>query len=294
MQRVTLAQPVTLQGSGLFSAQPATIRIAPSNDGSGIRFAFDANAQATIEATIGNLSPRPVHPVFTQMHPRCTTLGTAHDTHSVATIEHIMSTLFGLGITDGLITISSASDHPEIPILDGSAKPFTDAIRGAGLRTLSTTIEPIRVHERIQLSNGDASIVIEPSQQPGYTYHIDYPGTPIGSTSVSWSGDTDEYTQHIAPARTFSLEHETKAMQSAGLFTHLTTRDMLVIGADGPIDNDWRLPDECARHKLLDLIGDLALVGSPLIAKVIATRSGHTLAHEAARAILAQQHESKI
>jgi UDP-3-O-acyl-N-acetylglucosamine deacetylase len=69
---------------------------------------------------------------------------------------------------------------------------------------------------------------------------------------------------------------------------------MLVIGADGPIDNDWRLPDECARHKLLDLIGDLALVGSPLIAKVIATRSGHTLAHEAARAILAQQHESKI
>ena len=282
MQRVTLAQPATLVGTGLFSAIHSRLTIAPI-DQTGIVFDLMGTR---IPAHIDALSLRPVHPVFAQLKPRCTSVGT--DTNSVATIEHLMSALTGLGITDALITIESDEPHTEIPILDGSAKPFVDAILDAGLQQLDKTIEPLIVHEPITVVDGNASITIEPSGTPEYTYHIDYPDTPIGSASVTWSGDRDEYINHIAPARTFSLQHEAQQMQAAGLFTHLTTSDMLVIGPDGPIDNAFRLPDECARHKLLDLIGDLALIGRPLLGRVTATRSGHALAHEAARALLAQ------
>lgn len=284
MQRTTLAQPVTLKGVGLFSAQHARITIAPSDSTQGIY--FNLNNQ-TIPAHIDALSSRPVHPVFAHLKPRCTSVG--NPTNSVATIEHLLSALAGLSITDAMITIESQHPHAEIPIIDGSSKPFVDAILNAGIKTRDEKTSPIIVHDRITLVDAESSIVIEPSDTPSYTYHLEYPNTPITSASVTWTGDQQDYISKIAPARTFSLEHEATQMQAAGLFTHLTPRDMLVIGSDGPIDNAYRLKDECARHKLLDLIGDLALVGAPLIAKVTATRSGHALAHESARAILAQQ-----
>ena len=218
------------------------------------------------------------------MKPRCTSVG--DNTGSVATIEHILSALAGLGVTDATIKVDSESPHAEIPIVDGSALPFVDAILAAGIRTLDTTIEPIVVRETIEVHDGNSSIVIEPSDSTSYTYHIDYADSPIGMSSVSWLDDRDEYATSIAPARTFSLEHEANQMHAAGLFTHLTPQDMLVIGDDGPIDNAYRLNEECARHKLLDLIGDLALVGAPIIANINANQSGHALAHDAARAIL--------
>ncbi len=288
MHRVTLAQSASLSGCGLFSGQPASLTIAPGSAGCGIVFDI---AQLRIPATIDALSHRPVHPAFSQLKPRCTTLGSGD--HSVATIEHIMSALAGLGITDAIIHVESQSEHPEIPIFDGSSKPMVDAILAAGLRTLDGSVEPIILSQPIRVGDGNASIVIEPSSSASYTYNLDYPGTSIAAASVTWSGDRDEYIEHVAPARTFSLQHEAQAMQSAGLFSHLSPSDMLVIGPDGPIDNAYRLPDECARHKLLDLIGDLALVGAPLIARVIATRSGHALAHEAALAICAQIHRAQ-
>lgn len=284
MQRTTLAQPVTLEGIALFSAQHTRVTIAPGTNAQGIVFQID---DQTIPAHIKALSLRPVHPVFAHLKPRCTSVGNA--THSVATIEHILSALIGLGISDATISVENEHAHREIPIVDGSSKPFVDAIMNVGIETQAHPLAPIRVHETISVFDNDASIVIEPSESPSYTYHLDYPNAPMSSASVSWSGDRDDYIEHIAPARTFSLEHEATQMHAAGLFTHLTTRDMLVIGPDGPIDNAYRLPDECARHKLLDLIGDLALVGAPLIAKISATRSGHALAHEAARAIVDQQ-----
>ncbi len=282
MKRVTLKQPsASISGIGLFSAQPATITIAPNESSSGIVFAFK---DTIIPARIDALSTRPVHPVFAQMKPRCTSVG--NDACTIATIEHILSALAGTGVTDATIRIDSESAHAEIPIVDGSSMPFVDIILAVGTRLLDTTIEPIVVRETIEIRDGDSSIVIEPSDSTSYTYHIDYSDSPIGMSSVSWFGERDEYITSIAPARTFSLEREANQMHAAGLFTHLTPQDMLVIGDDGPIDNAYRLNEECARHKLLDLIGDLTLVGSPIIAKISATQSGHALAHEAARAIL--------
>ena len=284
MQRITLNQSTQpISGIGLFSAQPATITIEPNESATGIVFAFK---DQQIPAHIGSLSTRPAHPVFAQMKPRCTSVG--NNTHTIATIEHILSALAGLGVTDAIIQIQSDAAHAEIPILDGSSMPFVEAILDAGTQQLDTTIEPIRVRETIEVRDADALISIEPSETPSYTYHIDYPDSPIGMSSVTWYGDRDEYISSVAPARTFSLEHEANQMQSLGLFTHLTPEDMLVIGDDGPIDNDFRIDEECARHKLLDLIGDLAMVGAPIVAKISANRSGHALAHDAARAILDQ------
>jgi UDP-3-O-acyl N-acetylglucosamine deacetylase len=282
VHRITLAQPTKpIAGVGLFSAQDAAVSILPGEPATGIVFTLNGTS---IPAHIDALSSRPAHPIFAQMKPRCSSVGAGSQV--IATVEHVMSALTGMGITDAIIDVHAGSDHAEIPIADGSSKPFTDAIINAGTRELEATVDPIRVRQTIEVRDGDASIIIEPSDTVSYTYHIDYPNTAIGTASESWAGDRDEYINQVAPARTFSLEHEANQMHAAGLFTHLTPRDMLVIGEDGPIENVFRFENECARHKLLDLIGDLALVGAPLIAEVSATRSGHALAHDAARAIL--------
>lgn len=137
-------------------------------------------------------------------------------------------------------------------------------------------------------------ILIEPRAEPGtrFTYHLDYgPDPALQPQTAEWTlspdADPASYADQIAPARTFSLESEATAMRSLGLFAHLTPRDMLVLSPTGPIDNAFRFENEPARHKLLDLIGDLALLARPLQANITASRAGHALNHQAARHLLA-------
>ena len=283
MQRTTLKASVNISGVGLFSAQPISLKFCPSHDQSGIVFQHQGTL---IPAHIDQLSALPVHQAFAQMKPRCTSLCTQG--MNIATIEHVLSALCGLGITDAIIEIETQSAHCELPIMDGSAIDFIHAIERVGIQTLDTTVEPIRVTERIIIDEGDASIAIEPADSPSYTYTIDYPQPAITNTTVSWNGDANDYADRIANARTFCLKDEADAMQAAGMFTHLGPSDMLVIGDDGPIENTLRHEHECALHKLLDLIGDLSLIGRPLCAKVTAIKSGHSMAHQAAAAIIRQ------
>lgn len=284
MHRSTLNDSVRFAGSGLFSAQPCALTISPSTNQTGITF---HRAGAIVPAHIANLSALPVHRAFATMKPRCTSV--CNESTNIATIEHLLSALVGIGITDADIEIRSQSPHCEIPIMDGSSLDFVHAINEVGIKVLNSTIEPITIAEPIVIQEGDASITIEPSDTPMYSYSIDYPNSPIPSTLVTWNGDVQDYTERIAPARTFCLEHEADAMHSAGLFSHLKISDLLVIGDAGPIENTYRHEHECALHKLLDLIGDLALVGRPLCAKVSAIKSGHAMTHRAARAIIGQQ-----
>ncbi len=283
----TLAHPVRLSGTGLFSAQPSTLTISPTTTGeSGIFFVHNATQ---IPAHIDHLSALPVHPAFAQMSPRCTSV--AAGAINIATIEHVLSALIGVGITDAKIEVESNHDHTEIPIMDGSSIDFVNAIISAGTKTLDTSIaptEPITISKTILIEQDGSSIIIEPAKSLSYTYTLEYDCPSIADTTVSWQGDPDEYINTIAPARTFCLEHEAQAMRAAGMFTHLTPKDMLVIGDNGPIENTLRHKHECAYHKLLDLIGDLSLVGRPMIAKVTAIKSGHSMAHRAARAIVDQ------
>ena len=225
------------------------------------------------------------------MKARCTSISRG-DTN-IATVEHLLSALSGTGITDAIIEIQADSTHCEIPIMDGSSLSFVNAIQTVGIRTLKSQIESISINKPIRIEDGGSSITIEPADSPSYAYTLDYsspslPAPPIPSATVVWNGDSHDYISRIAPARTFCLQHEADALSAAGMFDHLSTEDMLVIGDTGPINNAYRCDHECAMHKLLDLIGDLSLVGRPLRAKVTAIKSGHAMAHLAADAIVKQ------
>jgi UDP-3-O-acyl-N-acetylglucosamine deacetylase len=148
------------------------------------------------------------------------------------------------------------------------------------------------ISREIVVERSGASIVARPRAGGGclYRYELDYgAGAPIVAQAAEWDsgeGDSAEtYAREVAPARTFCLESEARAMQAAGLFKGLSPRDLLVIGERGPIENQYRFENEPARHKLLDLIGDLALAGRPLVGEVVATRAGHALNHEMAVAL---------
>lgn len=279
--RRTIAREVTCAGPGLFTGADAIVALHPSEAGRGILL---QSHSTTVPLTIESLSERPIHPVFATVKPRCTSIRVGE--HAVGTVEHLCSAIAGLGITDLLIS----TDAPEIPILDGSALPFVEAILAAGRRELTARLEPITLRAPVEIRDADASLIAEPADSIDYTYELDYgSSSPIPPGAARWTGDPHDYETNIAPARTFSTHREATQMQSLGLFARFTTRDLLVVGEHGPIDNAWRFPDEPARHKLLDLIGDLTLLGRPLRARVRAHKTGHAHTHALVRAILAQQ-----
>jgi UDP-3-O-acyl-N-acetylglucosamine deacetylase len=288
--RRTLSRPVEVSGVGLFTAAPAVVRIEPSPPGCGIRFRRDSAEGGELPARIEYLASESAG------HARNTVL--QHGRFTVMTVEHILSALAGMGITDALIDISG----PEIPIGDGSAMPFVKGILEAGFQTSTGEgIHAIEIVREIKVCTEKAVIIARPRDEPGarYRYELDYgPDAPIGPQSAEldilpfeWTlphgiGSFRDYAVQVSPSRTFCLESEAIAMRAAGQFRHVTPREMLVIGARGPIDNAMRFENEPARHKLLDLIGDLALVGRPIQGEIIANRAGHVLNHRMVRALL--------
>ncbi len=275
--RQTLASAVTISGTGLFTSQPATITFKPGASGLTL-------AQAGIAVPVRSraLDPAPIHPAFAGSPARSTNL--ACKSARVATVEHALSALVGLGITDCDIEL----EGPEVPILDGSAMPFVSAIMQAGLKSPGTTVEPITITRPVTVGHHNATISATPRVMPGWSiaYTLDYgEGSPLGVQTAIWDGSPAMYVKAVAHARTFCMEHEAHALRRAGLFQSLTPADMLVIGNDGPIDNAYRMTGEPAAHKLLDAIGDLALAGRPIQADIIAIRSGHALNHKLAEAL---------
>lgn len=275
----TLKAKAIIQGNALFTAAPSRCIIHPSEPNTGLSFLHNGS---TIRVHPNSISNAPVHPAFASIPPRCSAVTDGQNT--VWLVEHILSALSGLGITNALIE----TDHHELPILDGSSLLFTNAIRKVGIENQSTPIEPIRLTKPIRVEHNDTWIQALPSENTSYHYTIDYgPTSPITQASVQWNNDSTQYETKIAHARTFCLDHEAEALSQAGLFKHLEFSDMLVLGPNGPIDNALRDPHECALHKLLDLIGDVALLGTPICADIKAHKSGHALAHKLVQAIIA-------
>jgi UDP-3-O-acyl-N-acetylglucosamine deacetylase len=307
-----MSESRTITGRGLFTGREASIAFAPA---SGVAFTV---AGRPIAAHVSQ-----VVPASGPLGGRSTNI--QHAGASALTIEHALSALAGLNIWDAAVTLRATDDvggTVEVPILDGSALDFVRAIDALGLVCASSDAEAdessrkprigqeedkkaeptprpppsgrgsraSRLRRSIRVDDPKTGAFIEaaPSETLRYRYELSYPpGSGIGDQAAEWSGDAAEYRREIAPARTFCLEREAQAMRAAGLFTHLTPRDMLVIAPDGrPIDNELRFGNEPARHKLLDLIGDLALLGGRLIADVRAVRSGHALTHEFCRRVL--------
>lgn len=277
--RRTLISAARLSGVGLFTGKQGQVAFLPAQGGEGITIRR-TDSPGAAPATLASLAePPPGIPA------RNTTLRAGAE---ILTVEHIMSALAGLGITDVAIEVTG----PELPIMDGSAEPFVRALWAAGLRYAGMDVAPLRLQREVAVTGKDgATVVAKPRPQTGasYTYELDYgPGGVISpqSATLDTARPDASYLRNVAPARTFCTEAEAAAMAKAGLFKHLTARDMLVIGPQGPIDNAYRFENEPARHKLLDLIGDLSLVGRPIQAEIIAHKSGHALNHAMARALL--------
>ncbi|MBL8991654.1 MAG: UDP-3-O-acyl-N-acetylglucosamine deacetylase [Phycisphaerae bacterium] len=288
----TLARPLTCSGVGLFSSLPSTLTVAPRPAGHGVCFRrTDQPEQPLIPALVNHVFARPRQTVLS---PEA---GSARP--AVHTVEHLLSALAAFGVTDCLCEL----DGPEVPMMDGSALPFVEAIGASGVvparppdRGPAPLLVPLVAERPITVSLDGGMIQALPPDGPwlDVEYYLDYgPGAPIAAQSARWRLDAAEpdparYAREIAPARTFCTKAEADAMRAAGLFGHLQPRDVLVIDQDGPVDTRYRLEHEPARHKVLDVIGDLSLAGRPIHARVIATRSGHALNHSLVRALLEQ------
>jgi UDP-3-O-acyl-N-acetylglucosamine deacetylase len=285
-------RPISITGVGLFSGKPATLHILPAPLGQGLCIRRARTTDAPTPLTINFLSTRREHTCFPPgVTGRNSTIAPSRDSDfAFATVEHVLSALAGLRIHSALLEL----EGPEVPILEGSSLPFVDALLSAGWSASPTPAPPLvleRVVEVIDERSG-SRIRATPREAPGtsYSYHLDYgPASLFPAQAAEFDSARDDYAAGVAPARTFSFLHEAQAMQKLGLFAHLSPRDMLVLNERGrPIDNTLRFENEPARHKLLDLIGDVALLGRPIQADIVAERSGHALTHELVREILRQ------
>ncbi|MDA1007897.1 MAG: UDP-3-O-acyl-N-acetylglucosamine deacetylase [Planctomycetota bacterium] len=262
----TVGREVVVRGKGLLLGQAAELIICPADSGTGIVFErIDLDPPVAIPAIAENVSHR----------PRRTTLRSGDTT--IETIEHCMSSLAGLGIDNAVLKLRG----PELPIGDGSALLFTTPLLEAGLVAQDAPRKIYKLTEPIVIEEGGAMIAVMPHADPGLhvVFDLDYKDNAhrIGRQTWNYDTATGDYISDVAPCRTFSLKEEAEALWAAGMCRHLTPRDVLVIGDDGPIDNVLRFDNEPVRHKVLDLIGDLYLTGCQLSCRVLAHRSGHNL-----------------
>ncbi|MBI4567591.1 MAG: UDP-3-O-[3-hydroxymyristoyl] N-acetylglucosamine deacetylase [Planctomycetes bacterium] len=262
----TLQRPVTRAGPGLHLGEEARVTLLPAPPGAGILFArTDLPGSPEIPAT-------EAYAVAGSRHQRRTML--RREEAEVHTVEHLLSAFYGLGVTNARVEI----DRAELPGLDGSAQEWVRAIREAGEEDQGVPARHFVLPEAVALTESGVHLAALPQDGEGLTvsYTLDY-GTPeLGSQFFTARLTPEIYAEQIAPARTFCLSREADALRAAGLGRGANTANTLVIGPSGaPLDNAFRFPDEPVRHKVLDLIGDLALLGVDLRAHVIAIRSGH-------------------
>ncbi len=256
----------------------------PADENSGISFErVDVPGSRRIPANIEYLMPS---------HRR-TVLGI--DDVTVEMTEHLMAALAGLGIDNCHVQI----DAPEVPGCDGSSQAFVDAILDVGIKTQTAVRRPVAINQSHHIDNeSGASIDGLPIADSKFliTFDLDYgPTAPFPAQSLTVEVTPESFANEIAFARTFVLEAEIEALKARGYGARVSASDLVVFRDDGSVlDNKLRAADECVRHKILDCIGDLALVGSPLVGHVIAKRSGHSFNHQLAKRIVdAQQGVSK-
>jgi UDP-3-O-[3-hydroxymyristoyl] N-acetylglucosamine deacetylase len=278
----TIAAPAAVEGFGYWSGRDARVEFRPAEAGTGIVFVrSDLEGQPRIPALVAHCAQTPLR----------TTL--RRDGVEVGMVEHVMAALAGLQIDNAEVWI----DGDETPGCDGSALPFVEALLGAGAVAQAAWRPVVGVRRLIRIGDAAGWIEARPvcAAKTILHYELDYgAGNPIGRQSLEIALSSRHFQRSLAPSRTFLLEHEALALRARGLAARTTCKDVLVFGSDGPIDNALRFPDECVRHKLLDLVGDLALAGCDLVGRFVAYRSGHRLNAALVRAVLADsQSESE-
>lgn len=259
--RLTLASPSrVLEGVGLHSGADASVCLHPAPAGAGLTFR-DRRSGQEIPARAANVTDT----------SRCTRLGL--NGREVQTVEHVLSALAGVGVDDAVIE----TEGGEMPAGDGSAAPFVALIQGAGLRQQQGVVHPLTLTQPIIVSAGGAALVALPAERFTLAVVLDYPRHPyLGTLAAAFDAAQDDYAAEIAPARTFGFLAEIEALRVQGLGLGASRENAVVLGEDR-YETPLRFANELARHKLLDLIGDLALLGRPLLAQVIAIKPSHAL-----------------
>ena len=264
--QTTLRDAISFEGAGLHTGAPARVRVLPAPAGHGLRFRvndaveFPARADYVVDTV------------------RATVLGVGE--HRVSTVEHLLSALLGCGVDNALIAV----DGSEIPVEDGSAKHFADAVEAVGLATLhDARVRWVPTETRV-FRDGDKLLVVAPASSFRVRMVVDYP-QPIGTQYVETEITPETYRSEVAPNRTFGFLHEVESLVKRGLAQGGTLENAVVFGPDGPLA-PLRSPTEPARHKILDLVGDFALLGAYPQCEVIAFKSGHKLHCTAVRELL--------
>lgn len=273
----SIVTPVSVEGFGYWSGCDVRVEFRPAPPGSGIVF-----VRADIKG-----SPRiPAAVAFRSDAQRRTNLR-AHGA-GVDMIEHVMAALAGLQIDNCEVWVTET----EMPGCDGSALPFVRALEKARIVEQPAPRAQFVVRQAVRLGDDEHWIEARPccSGKTVLQYELDYGSQPgVGQQSLEVVLSPESFRSQLASARTFTFQAEAEAMRKRGIGQRATYADLLVFGANGPIENRLRFPDECVRHKLLDMVGDLAMAGVDLIGRFIAYRSGHQLNAEMVQTLLAQR-----
>lgn len=287
----TLVRPAAVEGRGYWTGKPVRVEFRPAPADAGITFVRDdlGEGAGPIRALASRRQPATRRTVLS---------GSGENAAEVAMIEHVMAALYGLGVDNCEVGVTAA----EMPGCDGSAAPFVEAIDTAGLTEQAAVCEPLVVTRPVRCSDEQAWIEARPPLGERLTieYRLDYGvGSAIGRQWLVVEVTPEAFRYEIAAARTFILQSEADALTAQGLGGHVTTSDLLIFRDEPqteeehqPIDNPLRYADECVRHKVLDVIGDLALAGRPLVGHIVACCSGHRLNGDLVEAVLASHPDS--
>ena len=256
----TIVAPIEFTGVGLHSGAPVTLRLLPAPAGSGIVFRRTDLDNFEIPANCRNVAK--VSYATSLMRQGVL----------ISTTEHLLSALIGMGVDNVIVAL----DNLELPILDGSALPYVEAFRATGIRVQRRRRESIRILRPIEVRDGDKFIGVYPGSGYRIQYAIDFPA-PIGRQSTSVDLAAETYGTAIASARTFGYKADEQRLRDMGLIRGATPENAIILGTEGPENGSLRFPDEYVRHKILDLIGDLALAGRRIEGRVVAERAGHAM-----------------
>jgi UDP-3-O-[3-hydroxymyristoyl] N-acetylglucosamine deacetylase len=260
-KRKTINAAVSITGIGLHSGIYTKVELHPTVGGSGITF---------VRADLDGLRI-PALQASTTSLDYATTVG--KDDVSVGTVEHLLSAVMACGITDVDIHING----PEVPIVDGSALPFMHLIDAAGARELGVEVPLLRLREPIEVVDGEKSIRMTPANRLVLKYKIDFSHPVIGKQSFHFDYHHDSFLKKIAPARTFGFMRDVEKLRAAGLARGGSVENCIVLDDHAVTNGPLRFRDEFVRHKILDLLGDLALIGRPIAGEITAYRAGHAL-----------------
>ncbi|HEY6137510.1 MAG TPA: UDP-3-O-acyl-N-acetylglucosamine deacetylase [Thermoanaerobaculia bacterium] len=261
VQRKTLNANVSITGIGMHSGIYTRVELYPAPAGNGIQF---------VRADLDGLRI-PALQASTTALEYATTVG--KDDVSVGTVEHLLAALNACGVTDVDIFI----DGPEVPIVDGSALPFMHLIDAAGVRELNAEVPVLRITKPIEVVDGDKSVRITPSNRLIIKYKIDFDHPSIGRQSFHFDHGHDSFLKKVAPARTYGFLRDVDKLRAAGLARGGSVENCIVLDDKGVMNGPLRFRDEFVRHKVLDLIGDLALIGRPVVGEITAVCAGHAL-----------------